>query len=302
MARHLPPLPSLRSFEAAARKGSFKKAADELHVTPSAISHAVQSLEDYLGVRLFHRQTRKLVMTDAARQYVPVLRLAFDKIAEASEIVMAQGKGDILTIAAAPNFARMWLLRRLEPFITANPHVDVRIVATMEPIEHLHGEADIAIIYGDGNWPGYDITLLHREKVVPVCTPELAAGPPPLNRPEDLVHHKLIHSEVRLTSWAIWLEANGIEGVDSLHGLRFNRASLAIDAALNGLGVALEGVTAASRYLDEGRLIVPFGWDGETNAPHEGYYLGLPSDRAILPKVAAFRDWIKEVAAEAGPI
>lgn len=296
MSRNMPPLPQLRSFEAAARRGSFKLAADELHVTPSAISHAVQSLEDYLGVRLFHRQTRKLVMTDAARQYLPTLRLAFDKIAEASEVVMAQGKGDILTVAAAPNFARMWLLSRLESFMEANPHVELRILATMEPFDLLYREADIAIIYGDGNWPGYDVIQLHREQVVPVCSPALLEADPPLRKPEDLARHKLIHSEVRLTSWAIWLKGNGIKGVDALHGLRFNRASLAIDAALNGLGVALEGLTAASRYLEEGRLVVPFGADYQSNTINEGYYLGLPSERTVLPKVAAFRDWIKEIA------
>lgn len=296
MARHMPPLPALRSFEAAARRMSFKLAAEELFVTPSAVSHAVQGLEDYLGIQLFHRQGRKLVLTDGARAYLPALRDAFDRIENASQVVMAEGEAEVLTLATAPSFGRTWLLPRLQSFLDANPGIDLRILATMHPLDHLHGEADLSVLYGAGDWPEVEAELIIRETVVPVCSPGLLEGEHPLARPEDLRHHRLLHSELRLVTWPMWLEAAGVSGVNSIRGMRFNRATYALDAALHGLGVALEGRVAASAYLSDERLVVPFGATVTSGRKDEGYYLGRLAGHPLPGKARAFVDWLMKEA------
>ncbi|WP_135080764.1 transcriptional regulator GcvA [Terasakiella sp. SH-1] len=305
MARHLPPLAQLRSFEAAARLLSFKKAAENLHVTPSAVSHAVQSLEDYLGVKLFHRlssgkrRDKALVLSDAGQVLLPTLMRSFDEIEEAVVSVMAQGAGDILTVATAPIFAKSWLMPRLHRFVNRYPDVDIRVNSTLNPTDSLYGDYDVGLMYGRGNWPGQVAVMLFPETMVPVCSPALIQYQSALDCAEDLVHHTLIHSEARLVTWAMWLENAGVRGIKPAKGLHFNRATLAIDAAINGLGVALEGKTAVQDELDRGRLIIPFAAP-DLPDQHDGYYLSYPQGRGDVPKVSLFRQWVLEEAAMKG--
>ncbi|SCA57012.1 Transcriptional regulator, LysR family [Candidatus Terasakiella magnetica] len=301
MARQLPPLAQLRSFEAAARFLSFKKAAENLHVTPSAVSHAVQSLEDYLGVKLFHRlasgkrRDKALVLSDAGQVLLPTLMRSFDEIEEAVVSVMAQGAGDILTIATAPIFAKSWLMPRLHRFVNRYPDVDIRVNSTLNPTDSLYGDYDVGLMYGRGSWPGQVAQMLFPETMVPVCSPALIQYEQALDKPQDLTHHTLIHSEARLVTWSMWLENAGVRGINPAKGLHFNRATLAIDAAINGLGVALEGKTAVQDELDRGRLIIPFAAP-DLPDQHDGYYLSYPEGRGDVPKVALFRKWVLEEA------
>ncbi|MDV7340783.1 LysR substrate-binding domain-containing protein [Terasakiella sp. A23] len=306
MVRPLPPLPQLRSFEAAARLLSFKKAAEDLSVTPSAVSHAVQSLEDYIGVKLFHRVNKgkrtdnALILTDAGKILLPCLSRSFDEISEVVTSVMAQGAGDILTVATAPIFAKSWLMPRLHRFVSAHPDVNIRVNSTLNPSENLSGRFDVGLMYGRGVWPDQTSQMLFPETMVPICSPALIQYDRPLDQPEDLAHHTLIHSEARLVNWSMWLENAGVRGINPAKGLHFNRATLAIDAAMNGLGVALEGKTAVQDELDAGTLIIPF------EAPdlpdqRDGYYLTYPVGRGEVPKVALFKEWVLEEAGMQNP-
>ncbi len=295
--RYLPPLPQLRSFEAAARLLSFKKAAEDLHVTPSAVSHAVQSLEEYLGVKLFHRlsggkrKDKALVLTDAGQSLVPCLVRSFDDMEEAIASVMAQGAADILTVATAPIFARSWLMPRLHRFVSAHPDVNIRVNSTLNPSDSLYDGFDVGLMYGRGVWPGQVADMLFPETMVPLCSPALIQFDQTLDKPEDLVHHILIHSESRLVNWTMWLENAGVRGINPAKGLHFNRSALAIDAAINGLGVTLEGRTAVQDELDKGTLIIPFEAPALPDQK-DGYYLTYPEGRGEIPKVALFREWV----------
>lgn len=302
MTRHLPPLAALRSFEAAARFLSFKKAAQSLNVTPSAVSHAVQNLEDFLGVKLFHRLTagkrndKAMVLSDAGHMLLPRIMRSFDDIEEAAFSVMAQGAADILTIASAPIFARSWLMPRLHGFVNAHPDVNIRVNSTLNPSESVYGGFDVGLMYGRGVWPGQEAKMLFPEIMVPVCAPTLIQWEQTLDKPEDLIHHTLIHSEARLVNWTMWLENAGIRNVNPAKGLHFNRAALAIDAAINGLGVALEGRTAVQDELEKGSLIIPFEGPAMPDQ-NDGYYLTFPTGRGTVPKVALFREWVLREAA-----
>ena len=299
MRRPLPPLTALRAFEAAARHVSFKLAAEELHVTPSAVSHGVQALEDHLGVKLFHRLTRRLVLTDAGTAYADPLRRAFDAIGTATADVIGRSHADLLSVGSVPTFARVWLLPRLKDFIAAHPDIDIRLKSTWGPDDVLHDDVDAGIAYGYGDWPGVRTQWLMNETTMPFCAPSLRDGTPPLREPADLRHHTLIHTETKMTTWAMWLEAAGIEGVDAHRGLRFNRTNLAMEAAINGLGVALDNITLAEPQLASGALVIPF----DVSVVLEriaGYYLIWRDVHHDTPKLAAFRAWIAAQAATAG--
>lgn len=301
MARNLPPLAQLRSFEAAARFLSFKKAANHLHVTPSAISHAVQSLEDFLGMKLFHRvssgrrQVTALVLTDAGKSLLPTLSRCFDDMEKAVVGIMDRGAADVLTVAIAPIFARSWLMPRLHRFVAAHPDVNIRINSTLDPTDNKQREFDVGLMYGRGDWPDLVSEMLLPENMVPVCSPALIQYDQTLDKPEDLAYHTLIHSEARLVNWAMWLENAGIHGLNPTKGLHFNRAGLAIDAAINGLGVVLEGRMAVQDEIEKGSLIIPFEVSG-LSEERDGYYLTYPEGRGHITKVALFRNWVLKEA------
>ena len=296
--RSLPPLTALRAFEAAARHKSFKVAAEELHVTPSAVSHAVAALEEFLGVKLFHRRVRRLLLTDAGGAYLAPLTRAFDAISAATREISARNRADLVTLASMPTFARVWLMPRLKAFLAAHSDVDLRVRAAVDFTEMVAEDVDAAIVYGRGDWPGFVVDRLVEERMVPLCSPALRDGAPPLHAPADLARHTLIHTETKLVTWAMWLEAAGVTGVDAHRGLRFNRAALALEAASTGLGVALDNPLFARTHLARGSLVVPF--DGSVAMKDlGGYYFVCRPEKAALPKVEALRCWIAQAATEA---
>jgi LysR family glycine cleavage system transcriptional activator len=291
--RRLPPLNALRAFEAAARHLNFSRAAEELSVTPGAVSQQIQNLEDYVGAALFKRTPKGLLLTDAAQTALPALREAFDRLAEAASLLTAPVDGRRLTITAAPSFAAKWLVPRLGKFEEAHPQVDVWLSAGMELVDLSAGEVDLAIRYGSGRYPGLEVTSLMSETVLAVASPDLLARTP-LNEPADLLNHILLHDgsaelDASCPDWAMWLAARGLKTVDGSRGPRFNQSSLVIEAAVNGRGVALAKRTLAQADLEAGRLVAPLQI---ATAVDFAYYLVHPKAKGRLPQVKAFVAWI----------
>jgi LysR family glycine cleavage system transcriptional activator len=298
VTHRLPPLNSLRAFEAAARHLSFTRAAEELHVTPAAISHHVKALEDHLGVKLFRRLNRAVRLTDAGQACVAGLSDAFERMAVALERLRAQECSGPLTVSTSPALAAKWLVPRLERFQELHPEIDVRVSAAMRLVDFAREDVDVAIRYGTGSYPGLLTELLLTNEVVPVCAPALLAGPRPLRAPGDLRHHTLLHDDTRTTdgaypNWAMWLRAAGLEDVDAARGTRFDYPGLVLEAAAAGDGVALALSTIAAADLAAGRLVKPFAVAVPTPF---AYYVVCPQATAERPKVAAFRRWLRAEA------
>ena len=295
--RRLPPLNALRAFEAAARHLNFSRAADELAVTPGAVSQQIQNLEDYVGAALFKRTPKGLLLTDAAQTALPALREAFDRLAEAASLLTAAVDGRRLTVSVAPSFAAKWLVPRLGDFEAQHPQVDVWLSADMEVVDFASGEIDLAIRYGTGRYPGLEVIKLMSETVIPVASPALLEATP-LNDPADLSHHILLHdgspdADDSCPDWAMWLAARGVRGVDGTRGPRFNQSSLVIEAAAGGRGVALAKRALAQADLDAGRLIAPLQI---ATAVDFAYFVVHPKAKGRLPQVKAFVGWIANQA------
>jgi LysR family glycine cleavage system transcriptional activator len=297
MSRRLPPLNGLRAFEAAARHLSFTRAADELNVTQTAISHQIRSLEERLGVRLFRRLPRGLVLTEEAQLYLPPIRDAFDQIAAATERLNREQTGGVLTVSMLPSFAARWLVPRLGRFHAAHPDIDLRITASVELVDFARDDVDVGIRRGRGDYPGLWVRRLFGESVYLVCTPALLEGPHGLRKPHDLRHHTLLHDD-DTSGWRLWLELAGVEGVDAKRGPIFSDSGMLLQAAVEGHGVALGRSVLVSADLAAGRLVRPFD---EVSMPFQfAYYFVCPHTHAERPKVVALRDWLlQEAAADA---
>ena len=291
--RRLPPLNALRAFEAAARHLNFSRAADELSVTPGAVSQQIQNLEDYVGVALFKRTPKGLLLTDPAQTALPALREAFDRLAEAAAMLTAAVDGRRLTVSVAPSFAAKWLVPRLGRFESLHPQVDVWLSAGMELVDFNSGEVDLAIRYGTGRYPGLEVVRLMQETVIAVASPTLLEAQP-LENLGDLAHQVLLHdgspdADDSCPDWTMWLAARGVRGVDGARGPRFNQSSLVIEAAAGGRGVALAKRTLAQDDLDAGRLVAPFQI---ATAVDFAYYVVHPKAKGRLPQVKAFIAWL----------
>ena len=291
--RRLPPLNALRAFEAAARHLNFSRAADELSVTPGAVSQQIQNLEDYVGVALFKRTPKGLLLTDPAQIALPALREAFDRLADAASMLTAAVDGRRLTVSVAPSFAAKWLVPRLGLFEALHPQVDVWVSAGMELVDFNSGEVDLAIRYGTGRYPGLEVIRLMQETVLPVIAPDLLERQP-LNDLTDLADHVLLHdgspdADDSCPDWTMWLAARGVKGVDGSRGPRFNQSSLVIEAAVGGRGVALAKRALAQADLDAGRLVTPFDI---ATAVDFAYYVVHPKAKGRLPQVKAFVSWL----------
>ena len=318
MSQRLPPLNALKAFEAAARHLSVKKAAVELNVTPAAVSHQIRSLEEYLDLQLFHRYNRALELTDAARACLPKLREGFDCLAQAVERLRTHTSGGMLTVSAAPSFAARWLMPRLHRFIAAHHEIDVRVSARMRrvsvdgkvdvaeraTIETWLDDSDVAILYGHGHYPDMDVHRLLSLTISPICSPKLLTGEHPLRTPEDLKHHMLLHDDTGdmydgESFWEVWLEAAGVTGIDAKRGARFSHAVLALEAAIDAVGVVASMPSLAAEELASGKLVMPF----DLKVPLDSaYYLVCEPHAKTRPSVAAFRDWLIAEAAKDGGV
>jgi LysR family glycine cleavage system transcriptional activator len=294
MSRQLPPLNALRAFEAAARLLSISQAAAELHVTPAAISHQVKALEEWLGVPLFRRLNRQVLLTDSGQACLRGLRDAFDRLAATVDKVRARASQGPLTVSAAPSFAGKWLVPRLDRFRRAHPEIDVRIDANPGLTDFERQNVDIGVRYGRGRDPGLRAERLMSESVFPLCSPKLRRGPPRLRLPGDLARHTLLHIDMPVMgeaepTWEMWLRAAGVSAVDWTRGPRFSISSMAIETAIAGQGVVLGSDVLCAADLAAGRLVKPFDVGLSLDF---AYWIVSPEGGAEGPKAMAFRSWL----------
>jgi len=289
--RRLPPLGSLRAFEAAARLESFKRAAAELGVTPTAVSHQIRQLEAGFGVALFVRQTRKVVLTVEGRALYPALREAFDQMATAVEAVKRPPARRMATLSATVAFTAKLLVPRTASFRARHPGWDLRLHASDDPVDLQAGEADAAIRYGMGPYHGLTALPLMTDSFAPVCSPHLG-----LREPQDLLDATLIHFEwgpqakkLSVPSWRSWIGQAGLAGIDPEAGITFNDESSAIQAAIAGQGIALLSTALVAAELASGALVQPF-----FGPELEGlrYDLVYPSGAETWPQVTVLREWL----------
>jgi LysR family glycine cleavage system transcriptional activator len=295
MSRRLPPLNALRAFEAAARHLSFTKAAAELHVTQAAISHQVRALEDHLGVALFKRRNKAVILTESGQLCLPGIREGFDRLAEAIERIRAPDAANLLSVTTTPSFAAKWLVPRLNRFRLTHPEIEVRIDASIHVIDLERERFDLAIRYGGGSYPGLRSELLIEVAVSPVCSPRLLKGKRALKTPGDLKHHTLLHTDwidrdEEGLDWGMWLLAAGVTDVDWTRGPQFNDQTVAIQAAIEGHGVALGRSGLVDADIAAGRLVRPFRLSVTGRL---SYYLVYPEVALRHAKVIAFRDWAR---------
>jgi len=297
MKRRLPSLNGLRAFEAAARHMSFTRAADELSVTQTAVSHQIKRLEDQLGVQLFVRRNRQLLLTEAAQEFLPAVRGAFDRLHAATEHLLRRDEAGTLTVSTMITFTSKWLVPRLAGFQARHPEIDLRLSATAALVDFAREDVDCAIRYGRGGWPGLRADFLLAEDIFPVCSPRLLEGPDALRAPADLARHTLLHVTAFREDWRVWLTAAGVPPglVDPEHGPGFDMALHALGAAIDGQGVALGRTTLVADDIAAGRLVAPFDIRLHSDA---AYYFVAPEYTADQPKIAAFRDWLLEAVGE----
>ncbi|CCE02553.1 LysR substrate-binding domain-containing protein [Bradyrhizobium sp. STM 3809] len=281
------PISSIKAFEAAARTGSFRDAANELHLTPSAVSHAIRKLEATLRTVLFERTARSVRLTPAGENLMRHAGAAFDQLRRGLEEVAARGP-QLVRVHSAPSFAAQWLTPRLARFLAAHPKLEVRLAANTDYARFKNDDFDIDIVYGQPHAEGAEVVPLAEETVTPLCAPALAAS---IRRPADLFEHTLIRSDMKQVQWQQWFAANGLEA-PALHGMRFDRSFLALATAAEGLGVALESTLLAERELASGRLVAPLA--GRANdVRYVGHRLVIPRTQHQRSAVRAFADWIR---------
>lgn len=297
MLPRLPSLNGLRAFECAARHMSFTRAAEELNVTQTAISHQIRRLEDELGVRLFMRLKDGLALTEEGHAYLPGIRSAFLELRYSTEKLLESSNNSVLTISTLVSVASKWLLPRLPSFREAHPQIDVRISASTEWVDFRKGGIDAAIRYGDGNWPGLRADWLMSDEIFPVCSPRLLTGDKPLNTSVDLAHHPLLQvSGVTANDWNDWLHAAGQPPLTAKGPrLTFDLAMMAVQAAIDGQGVCIGRSTYVDDDLRAGRLVAPFDLRLKSAS---GFYLVTPHDQAESKKIVAFRGWLSQVLAK----
>ena len=291
MTGRLPSLNGLRAFEAAARHLSFTQAASELNVTQTAISHQIKRLEQELGVRLFVRENRALSLTPEARDYLPGIRAAFNDLRLATDRLLRKDDDHVLTVSTLASLAAKWLLPRLSAFQEAHGGIDVRITTSTGLVDFQRDNVDAAIRYGRGQWQGVRADWLMADEMFPVCSPALLHGNKPLKCPEDLRDHVLLHtSNVYTDDWRLWLTAAGLPAdLPKQPGVTFDLIFMTVQAAIDGIGVAMGRTSYVQDDIAKGRLVVPFKIALPTDA---GFYLVSPQGRTDSPKLAAFRQWI----------
>src|SRR5262245_51142827 len=291
MTARLPSLNGLRAFEAAARHLSFTQAAAELNVTQTAISHQIRRLEQELGLRLFVRKNRALALTPTAKDYLPGVRAAFNDLRLATDRLLRKDADNVLTISTLASLAAKWLLPQLSTFQEAHPGIDVRITTSTSLVDFRSGDVDAAIRYGRGHWPGVRAQWLMADEVFPVCSPALLEGNKPLRCPEDLAHHTLLHSSGGYDDDSRqWLTAAGLPtNISKQPGVSFDLIFMTVQAAIDGIGVAMGRTSYVQNDIAKGRLVVPFKIALPADA---GFYLVSPEAAAERPKLAAFRQWL----------
>ena len=297
--RRLPPLNAVRAFEAAARRGNFNQAAEELSVTPSAISHQVRSLEDFFGTKLFRRSGRSVELTTKSRDFLRSVTQALDQINAAGQRMMRRPEGNLLNIFASPTFATGWLVPRISEFQVDHPELEIRMITGTGPADFLNSDIDLSIDYSPGDFPdGLSSLHLMTEHCVPVCSADYMRAHGPLTTPADIRNCTLLHVLPRLGQWRNWLNVAGVDGVDAERGPKFQTTPLSLEAARSGVGMAISNLEFVEDQLRQGFLVAPF----QVEVPsHSGYYLVYPDEHADEPKIEVFRQWLLTKMAKEHP-
>jgi len=299
MPQGLPPLSALRAFEAAGRLGSFTRAAEELHVTTAAISHQVRGLEEWLGVPLFRRTTRRLFLTEDGQVALGYLREGFEQLARGVEVLRgSRGRQRILTVSTTPSFAAKWLVPRLGGFSRSHPGIDIRLAATTALAKFDRDQVDVAVRFGGGRYAGTRSQRLFGEFVTPMASPRVWARLGRKPRPSDLARAAILHDDSVLMTgkqpgWREWLRKAGVAGVEVERGMHFDDGHIVLQAAAEGRGVALGRVVLAAPDLDAGSLVAPFPEVLDLSA---AYWLVVPERREERPAITAFAAWITSEA------
>jgi len=288
--RLVPSMTALQCFEAAARHLSFTRAAEELHLTQSAVSKQVAQLEEMLPHHLFLRIRRRLQLTPAGSLYLAEVNKILTQVDMSSRYVLTYGtQTEVLKVATQPSFGVRWLIPHLKGFGKRHPNIHLDIRNEMEPFALLQGSADVVFFYGQGTWPGATCIKLFGEEVLPVCAPELVQGQA-LSGPGELAGQVLLQSTSRPEAWHEWFQQQGLETENSYHGPRFDTFYMALSAAQAGCGVALVPRYLVARELAEGSLVV--AWDHAM--PSSGaHYLAYAEHAAEVPKVRALVEWVQ---------
>jgi len=298
MTEHqLPPLNALRAFEAAARHLSVKNAADELCVTPGAVSQLVKTLEQHLGVQLFRRVSRGIFLTDAGQAYLPPVRNAFRQISDATQKLAVPAETGLLTVSTTPFFASAWLVPRLKSFQDAHPDIDLQVQTSQALADFSRDGVDVAIRHGMGHYPGLSSQRVLTVEVAAVAAPGLVAELGKPKKPADLLRWPRVNDAQR-KGWRLWFEAQSIEDSGPVRGPSFDDAGLLLKAVLAGQGAALLPAAMMASEIAEGRLVA---LSGATWLEDFAYYLVCPEVSRDRPKVAAFRDWMLEAARKKRP-
>ncbi|WP_298439922.1 transcriptional regulator GcvA [uncultured Ferrimonas sp.] len=294
MSRRLPPLNALKAFEAAARNLSFTRAAEELFVTQAAVSHQIKALEEHLGLKLFRRRNRSLLLTEEGQSYFLDTKDVFTQLADATERLLARTATGSLTVSMTPSFAIQSLVPKLARFAELHPEIDVRIKAVDQDEESLTEDVDVAIYFGRGHWPGLRADKLRAECLVPLCSPRMLQGSKPLRTVEDLAKHTLLHDMTR-HNWKAWAKQHGQGLVNVNTGPIFSHSSLVLQAAIHGQGIALGSSVLARPEVEAGRLLCPFDVVLQSKS---AYYLVCHESQEDLGKIQAFRDWLLQTFAD----
>ena len=281
-----PSLSLLRAFEAAARTGSFQEAARELHLSPSAVSHAIRKLEQNLGASLFERDGRSVKLSADGTALMRHVGPAFDDLRRGMALVSSRGP-KVLRVHSAPSFAAQWLTPRLQGFLSAHSDIEIRLSAGTDYTRFANDEFDVDIVYGRPSQEGVIVLPMGEETVTPLCVPKLASL---IRRPEDLLRHALIDSDNKKVRWHDWFALNGMTAM-APHGMRFDRSFLAILAAVNGLGIALESTRLAEREIKAG-LLVPILSGKAVDLHYVGHFLVFPRLALRRQTVQMFTRWI----------
>ncbi|MFT5220158.1 MAG: LysR family glycine cleavage system transcriptional activator [Planctomycetota bacterium] len=293
-SRRLPPLNALRAFESAGRLESLTLAARELNVTPAAVGHQVKALEHYFDQPLFERRYRAIALTDRGRLLLAGLTDGFDRLSDTIESFNTVEEQRALMISCCTSFAARWLVPRLDDFRVLHPDIDVRLDASQRLVDFRREGFDLGIRFGPGNWEGLEADYLLDETFIPVASPALLARIP-VTKPADLAQHTLLHRDdspgPKPLDWAMWLQAADVDNVDADRGTRYSMESMAIQAALDGHGIALVSNVLVEDDIAAGRLVRLFDL-GLAVGSDVAYYLVYRSERLRHPRVAAFRDWI----------
>ena len=294
MARRLPPLNSLKSFEAAGRLLSFTRAAQELNVTQAAVSHQIKVIEEYLGVTLFARYPRKLALTDQGKALLPEVIEAFDKVSNAIGAVSQEPVSKMVSVRLAPSFAAKWLSPRLKYFWLQYPEVDLCLYHAHPSVDFDREDIDIAVTYGKGDWPGVVADPLLSLDFFPVCTPTFMTNDKPLSDINNLRYYTLLH-DANYRCWRDWINLAGVSELNANKGTIIDDTNVLIQAAVDGQGVALGSTTFVQDLLDSGKLIKPFDITLENEF---AYYIVCPEAHLKNPSILAFKNWLLELIDE----